>query len=407
MRSILVLAISLIMIQTAYAENTEVETLRVSGSGACMPYHATYSPNTAETLIDFSIKPFDKVLVLMKNAEGFEKKVEATPYSGLMGFKGAFSTANVRVGKCSFTLSHAPQVNELAQDRIQSASVKADEARLLQIQQQMNQLISVLSQNNNILTEPTPQKEAASNVSTEPVYPTGVVEKPVVKVEPTPQPATSSEAVVIESDEWQLVKPVTNTQPLKTWKFEKDRHSVLLELEKGRGYEVIAARDKKGSNMYKGKINALHRVLLPYMSDDLLTIEVRDLKSHKYIYTFKPPLLAEGSAVHVENSVKEEGAVPSHQANKVPPVFVEQPKSPETGYQFTIRENQYLSNEIRIFLESNFGWKLMWQRRNDMTTSSLVTASVSDLNQFSTWLNETVHLNALLDVAHKTMVIVE
>lgn len=416
MRSFLTLAIASIVSHAVHSETATVETLRISGAGSCLPYHVSYSPDTTETLIDFSTKPFEKVLVQMRNAEGFEKKVEAIPYSGLFGFKGSYSSATVKVGKCSFTLSHAPQVNETVQSQNQSASVKADEVRLKQIQQQMDQLILALSQTNGV-----PQQELVAtntlekSLPVDPTYPIGVVPQPVAKVEQTPQ--ASPMPTVVENEEWQLVRPMTSVQPLKSWKFEKDRNAVLLDLEKGRGYEVISAKDVKSVNQYKGKVNGMHRILLPYMSDDKITIEIRDMKSNKFIYSFEPPERLKQEFENSQNAtagnalsnkvVQVPATSVSVQTQSASTAFTETTYLPQEGFSLELRSGQYLSNELSRFLEQKFQWRLVWSRSTDVMVNHEQSIYIKDVNALTAWLSDNTPLNVLLNVKTKQMIVTE
>jgi hypothetical protein len=414
MRSILTLAIGVVVSHVVCAETVSVETLRVSGVGSCLPYHVTYSPDTTETLIDFSVKPFEKVQVLMRNNEGFEKKVQATSYGGLLGFKGSYSTAAVQVGKCTFSLSHAPQINQTEQSQIQSSSTKADESRLMQIQQQMDKLIAAISQTNDLPKEDSHVKDVV--IQSDPAYPIGVIEKPVVKVDTVPV-TKIIEPTVVQNDEWQLVRPTTKVQPLKSLKFEKERNSVLIELERGRGYEVISAKNNKGIDQYKGKINNLHRVLLPYMSDDKITLVISDLKSNKFVYFFEPPESLKRLDVSpvAPLMVKQEQniapvvsvAAPNRMKEEHIAAFTEITHAPQEGFHLELRTGQYLSNELSRFIEQKFKWKLVWSRSTDVMVNQEKTVYINDINALALWLSDNTPLNVLTNVKTKQLIVTE
>lgn len=356
MRSILTAAVASIMSQVVCAETVTVETLRVAGAGSCVPYHVAYSSDTSETTIDFSVKPFEKVQVLMRNSEGFEKKVQAIPYGDLFSFNGSYSTATVQVGKCSFSLSHAPQVNQTEESKVKSTSTKAGEARLKQIQQQMDKVIAIIEKNNELPKIDAGSPESMAAMSSDQSYPIGVIEKPAVKLEPS---SKIVEPRVVQNDEWRLVKPMTTVQPLKTWKFESGRNSALFELD--HGYEVISAKDAKGVNQYRGKINNLHRVLLPYMSDDKITLEIRDLKSNAFVYYFESPESIKQSSV-AQQVVNPNASAAQANEESVSILETEDWKlvKPDTKKQPVIDVTyEHDRNAVLLKLQTGFGFELV------------------------------------------------
>jgi hypothetical protein len=244
----------------------------------------------------------------------------------------------------------------------------------------------------------------------DPSYPIGVQQQPITKDKAETNKSVAKAPVVVEQDQWELIKPSGEVQPLVDWKFEKNKHAVLLTLQKGKGYEIVSAKDKDGLNHYKGKVNGAHEITLPYMSDDRIDIEVSDMKSNKYFYQFKPSAdiyraepVTESKSQNLEPAQKTEVA---EVTNEQPKVVEVEPKKPEI-YQFALKPGQYLSNELSYFLKKNFNWGLIWNKRTDIQVNSELSTQITDIAQLATWLGEVANLKVMLDPQTNQLIILE
>lgn len=243
----------------------------------------------------------------------------------------------------------------------------------------------------------------------DPSYPIGV-QQPVTKDTAETNKSVAKAPIVVEQNQWELIKPSEEVHPLVDWKFEKDKHAVLMTLQKGKGYEVVSAKNKDGLNHYKGKVNGAHRITLPYMSDDRVDIEVRDMKSKKYLYQFKPSadvalaeLVTESKAQNLESTQKTEVAEVANEPSKVVEV---EPKKPEI-YHFTLKPGQYLSNELSYFLKKNFNWGLMWNRQTDIQVNGELSTQLTDIAELAAWLGVVANLKVMLDPQTNQLIILE
>jgi hypothetical protein len=284
------------------AEENNVEILRVSGVGDCVPYSATFSNDTKETLVEFKGKLFGKVAVKMINEEGFEKTTQAEPRGSLYRFTGSYSSVSIKVGKCSFGLTHAPQNKVSTHDKAMAQENLADEQRLQQIQKQIDTLMTSIAGDSSSVVPVAASQQALTEQVAKPL---GQFAAPLPSKTTMAAPAKAeSVSVVVEDKDWELSQLSGIRNPVVSWVFEKDRHSVLVTLEKGYGFDVMKATDKKGNNLYKGKINKAHRILIPYMSDDYALVEIRDVRSRKYEYKFSPKVVFAAAPTESTNFVQ-------------------------------------------------------------------------------------------------------
>lgn len=273
--------------------NASVDSLHVIGSGACMPYSAVIDTQKNETLVDFGKKQFEKVSVTLINEEGYTKP--ATPRiiaNTMYSFSGNYRQASIQVGKqCSFFVEKRKEETTDTKKQLLDENQK-DLDQISKIEKQLASLVSKLEGSSFPAVQSAVPTVPEQPVLINPETTTGVQNKePVVEreiVNKTPEVKMLPVEVKVTASDWNFDSiEQSDVNPIESWKRDLKRNFIMIQLKKGKGYEIIKARDGLNRSRYKWKENDFHVLELPTEFDDKISITIKDAKGKNFYYAIK------------------------------------------------------------------------------------------------------------------------
>lgn len=209
----------------------------------------------------------------------------------------------------------------------------------------------------------------------------------------TPVRVKSAQSWVM--DDSQYFSLVGKNKPIESMRYANDSiHLVLAS-----GYEIVSAKNKDNNNLYRGKVNKEHVITTAKLSDDVMTIVLSNKKNQrKYI-----------RLTSLEKSIE----VDSQQETATSLVAVEPiggglgnaNVAPTKGYLLNLQKGQYLSNELDVYLTTNFSWSVQWDKPTDVVVLDSMAHHFKDVTALANWLYETANLKVILDVQNKKLII--